>query len=111
MGSPSKLKKICEPFAMGGNKVITFSYFAGPVSYTTGGDLVTARDLGLIWIHAAFMAAADSGDRLLYPIFHQGDGDAVKDFKAMITSLAGVEVANASDQSTKKFRIVAIGTY
>lgn len=111
MGSPVRQKKICEPFAMGGNKVITFQYFAGPVSYTTGGDKITAKDCGLTWILAAFISTADSGDRTLRPVFYQADGDAVKDFKALITDLAGVEVANVSNQSTKKFRVIVIGIY
>ena len=110
MGDLVRIKKICEPFAMGGNKVITFSQFSGPESYTTGGDEINCRDLGLEWIHTVFITNAESGDRILYPIFDAG-GDAVKSIKALITSLAGVEVANASDQSTKKFRITAIGTY
>jgi hypothetical protein len=111
MGSPVRVKKICEPFAMGGNKVITFNYFSGPVSYTTGGDQITAKDLGLTWIHQAFIAIADSADRILYPVPVNADGDVMTAFKALITDLAGTQVANASNQSTKKFRIVAIGTY
>lgn len=110
MGNPVKVKKICEPFAMGGNKVITFSQFSGPASYTTGGDAILATDLGLVFIIQLFICVAESGDRILYPIFEAG-GDVVKSVKAKITDLAGTEVANASNQSTKKFRVVAIGTY
>lgn len=110
MSRLSRIRKICEPFAMGGNKVITFNYFSGPISYTTGGDAITAKDLGLEWIHTVMITNADSGDRIFYPVFAVNQ-TAVKSIKAMITSLAGVEVANASDQSTKKFRVTAIGTY
>src|SRR5688572_4053155 len=110
MSRLSRIRKICEPFAMGGNKVITFNYFSGPLSYTTGGDEITAKDFGLEWIHAVMISVADSGDRIFYPIFIANQ-TAVKSIKAMITSLAGVEVANASDQSTKRFRVTAIGTY
>lgn len=110
MSELSRIRKICEPFAMGGNKVITFNYFAGPDDYTTGGDEITARDLGLEWIHAVHICVADSGDRIFYPIFALNE-TAVKSIKAMITSLAGVEVALNSDQSTKRFRVTAIGTY
>lgn len=110
MSRLSRIRKICEPFAMGGNKVITFNYFSGPLTYTTGGDTIDAKDLGLVWIHAVHVSIADSGDRLLYPIFAPNQ-TAVKSIKAMITSLAGVEVALNSDQTTKKFRITAIGTY
>lgn len=111
MGKMVRTEKICEPFAMGGNKVITFSYFSGPASYDVGGSLILARDVGLTWIHAAFVTPADSGDRILYPIFYQADGDAVTEFKAKITDLAGAEVAGASDQSAKKFRLNIIGSY
>lgn len=110
MSRLSRIRKICEPFAMGGNKVITFNYFSGPVSYTTGGDAITAKDLGLEWIHAVMITNAETGDRILYPIFAK-DQTAVKSIKAMITDLAGTQVANTSDQSTKRFRVTAIGTY
>lgn len=110
MGSPSKIKKICEPFAMGGNKVMTFNYFSGPVSYTTGGDAINANDLGLVWIHQVFISYAEDGTQLMIPVYETGGGP-VKSFKALLASIAGVQVANASDQSAKKFRIVAIGTY
>ncbi len=111
MGSPTKIKKICEPFAMGGNKVATFSYFAGPASYTTGGDILKASDIGLTFIIAAFRTVADSADRIANPIFYQADGAPATDIKVLITDLAGTEVANASNQSTKKFRLTIIGIY
>lgn len=110
MGSPVRIKKICEPFAMGGNKVMTFNYFSGPISYTTGGDAITAKDLGLVWIHHVFVSYAEDGTQLMIPVF-ETSGDPIKSFKALLASIAGVQVANASDQSAKKFRIVAIGTY
>lgn len=110
MSKPVRIKKICEPFAMGGNKVITFNYFSGPVSYTTGGDDITARDLGLVFIHHVFQAQDDAGANEVIPVFAAG-GDAVQSLKLKIASLAGVEVANASDQTAKKFRLIAIGTY
>lgn len=110
MAPPVRIKKICEPFAMGGNKVMTFNYFAGPASYTTGGDLITAKDLGLIFIHQVFICYAEDGTQLLIPVYATG-GSAVQSIKALLASIAGVEVANASNQSAKRFRIVAVGTY
>lgn len=110
MGTPSRTKKICEPFAMGGNKVTTFSYFSGPASYTTGGDAISAKDVGLEWIHHVFISCDDSGANLGIPVFAAG-GNPVKSFKLKIASIAGVEVGNGTDQSAKKFRINVIGTY
>lgn len=110
MSRLSRIRKICEPFAMGGNKVITFNYFSGPESYTTGGDEITAKDLGLEWIHAVHISLADSMDRIFYPVF-AANQQAVLSIKALITDLGGTQVANASDQSTKRFRVTAIGTY
>lgn len=110
MGSPVRIKKICEPFAMGGNKVITFSYFSGPLSYTTGGDLITAKDVGLTWINAVFVAPDDTGANLGIPVF-AASGDVVDSILFKIASIAGVEVGNGTDQTAKKFRVTIIGTY
>lgn len=110
MSSPEKVSKICEPFAMGGNKVMTFNYFKGSASYTAGGDSISAEDLGLVWIHQVFAAYAEDGTQLLIPVYATG-GAAVKSIKALLASIAGVEVGNGSNQSAKRYRIVAIGTY
>lgn len=110
MGSPKKTAKTCEPFAVGGNKVMAFGYFDGPVAYTTGGDELEASNFGLTYIVTAFISTADSGDRILRPIFAAG-GKLAKKFKCLITDLAGTEVGNGSNQSAKKFRITVIGIY
>lgn len=110
MGSPVKVGKVCEPFAMGGNKVMSINYFTGPASYTTGGDAITARDLGLSWIHEVFSCYAEDGASVLIPVFAV-PGEPVTQILAKIASIAGVEVGNGTNQTAKKFRLVAIGTY
>lgn len=110
MSKPVVIKKIHEPYAMGGNKVRTSHYVSGPVSYTTGGDEITARDLGVTFIYEVRITPDDAGANLMIPVFAAG-GDPVQSLKLKIASIAGVEVGNGTDQTGKKFRVVAIGTY
>lgn len=108
MGSPVKVGKMCEPFAIGGNVVRTMNVFTGPADYTTGGDDLSANDLGLSWIYKA-TARCISGDRSTQTIF--AAAEPMKTVKLLITDLAGTEVALHSNQSGKKFVIEAEGTY
>lgn len=82
----------------------------GPASYLTGGVTVKAEELELTWINYVFVSVALSADRRCYVIYPDNAGPC-KTVKLVFTDFAGTEVANASDQSTKKFRLVAQGTY
>ena len=80
-----------------------------PVIYTTGGDALSARDLGLTSIqHITIIAML--GTRMVLPVF-AGNDTPETSVKILIASIAGVEVANASDQSALKFRFRATGLY
>lgn len=100
---------IVQPQSVGKYKEI-LKAMLGPASYTTGGDTLTAEDLQLTWINWMDISPALSGDRLALVIFPSNEGPA-KSVKIMITDLAGTEVANASNQSAKKFRLRAQGAY
>lgn len=109
MGSPTLVKKLCEPYATGGNVIETNRIFAGPASYTTGGDSLSATDLGFGPTGRIISAQVQSedGTQIAQVVFPSSD--KVTSVKLLITDLAGTQVANASDQSAKKFRIRAIG--
>lgn len=100
---------IVQPQSVGKYKEI-LKAMLGPASYTTGGDALTAEDLQLTWINYVIVSPSLAGDRLAHVIYPSNEGP-VKSVKIMITDLAGTEVANASNQSTKKFRLIVQGTY
>lgn len=102
MSKPSIIKKICEPYVVGGNVRRHHKVIAGPVSYTTGGDEILSSDISDTWFVPPVMSVvAQSADRIAH--FICGDADKVKTVKMFITDLAGTQVANASDQSAKLF--------
>lgn len=100
---------IVQPQSVGKYKEI-LKAMLGPASYTTGGDTIVAEDLQITWINYLIAGVALSGDRIGHIIYPSNEGPA-KSVKLLITDLAGVEVANASNQSTKKFRLIGQGTY
>jgi len=100
---------IVQPQSVGKYKEI-LKAMLGPASYTTGGDTLTAEDLQLTWINFIDISVALSGDRVARVIYPNNEGPC-KSVKILITDLAGTEVANASNQSAKKFRLHAQGLY
>lgn len=106
MGLPTRDGKLHEPYVIGGNVTESVTKWSGPVSYATGGVSISAKDLGLTYIMFAEILCID-GTRNVFPVFASADKQT--SILALIASIAGVEVANASDQSTKKFIIRAIG--
>lgn len=101
--------KLEQVYSLGGLYKEVFGYMNGPASYTTGGDALAARDLGVTSIqHIEIISQL--GDRMALPVFAANDTPETS-VKILIASIAGVEVANASDQSTKKFRFRVTGLY
>lgn len=101
--------KLEQVYSLGGLYKEVFGYFNGPASYTTGGDVLSARDLGLTSIqHIEIIAML--GTRMVLPVF-AGNDTPETSVKILIASIAGVEVANASDQSALKFRYRVTGLY
>lgn len=98
--------KLHEPYAIGGNVVETITKWSGPTAYATGGNNVTARDLGLTAIlHVDAIAIA--GALIAHPIFTSADPQET--IKLLLTDNAGTQVVNGTDKSASKFIIRAIG--
>lgn len=106
MGLPTRDGKLHEPYVIGGNVTESVTKWSGPASYTTGGVSISAKDLGLTYIMHMVITCID-GTRMAFPVFASADKQA--SILMLISSIAGVEVANASDQSAKKFIIRACG--
>lgn len=100
---------IVQPQSVGKYKEV-LKAMVGPASYETGGVTLIAEDLQLTWINWVEVSPALSGDRRVLVIYPSNEGPS-KSVKLIITDLAGTEVANASNQSTKKFRLKAQGAY
>ena len=107
MGAPS-ITKLEQVFSLGGIYKSVCGYMNGPASYTTAGDALLATDIGLTTIQ--YLVFVGCTDRLAIAVWAANDSPE-KSVLVKIMSLAGVEVANASDQSTKKWRFFAIGLY
>lgn len=104
MTLPVVTGKVVEPFSIGGTVKLGFKKVSGPTSYTTGGDLLDARDLGSTWFLQAVSVPSTDGTRIAYFYSSPTTLDLCKTVKMMIiTSATGAEVANASNQSTKEF--------
>jgi hypothetical protein len=108
MGAFAKIKKIHEPFAVGGNIVQAAGYFTGPTAYDTGGTLIAARDFGLTYFTAAFASMSDSKTRLAFPVFPPG-GDKAKSIYIYVADGSGNQAAGGSDISVHKFRFTVQG--
>jgi|SRR5215831_13230779 len=106
MGSPTRRRKIVEPFSLGGSIKKSVVSFAGPTAYTTGGDVLNAADCGLTWF-TSVKAICITGDLQVNPIF--ATDAKVKSVLFMIMSNAGVEVGAGSNQSGKIFIVEAEG--
>lgn len=102
MSKPVIIKKVCEPYVIGGNVRRHHKVIAGPVSYETGGVELLASDISDTWfVPPATTVMSQSKDRIAHFVF--ADEDKCKSVRMFITGLDGTEVANASDQSTKRF--------
>jgi len=108
MGAPA-ITKLEPPISVGRIYKEVIAFCNGPASYTTGGDVILAKDLGLTTVIFVEIIAM-LGTRMALPVFAANDSPEPS-FKMLIASIAGVEVANASDQSALKFRIKARGLY
>jgi hypothetical protein len=86
------------------------NYFAGSASYTTGGDQLNAEDVGLKWIVNMWACWAEDATQQWVPVFATG-GEPVKSVKIMLFTIAGVEIGNGTNQSAKRYRVIAEGTY
>lgn len=109
MSLPTVFGKVVEQFVIGGNVDLAFKKIAGPTSYTTGGDLLGAKDLGNTWfLAAAGGVISTDGTRIAYFYSSPTLADTLQTFKMLIIDVAtGLQVANASNQSTKEFVVPA----
>ncbi len=108
MSLPTVAGKLREAYVTGGNIRRHHPIITGPTSYVTGGVKLNARDVGNTWFCGSPPPViALSKDRIAYfiPVNSAGaaEADKTRDVYMFITDLAGTEVANASNQSTKKF--------
>lgn len=105
MSLPAVFGKVIEPISIGGTVKLAFKRVKGPLSYTTGGDLLEARDLGSTWFLAANGGVISTdGTRIAYFFSSPTLADLCKTVKMLILDVAtGVQVANATDQTTKEF--------
>src|SRR5688572_24176713 len=108
MSKPIVVSKLREPYVVGGNVRRHHKLVTGRVSYTTGGDDIDYTDIGDTWVVPPIHPVISlTKDRIAYfiPVNNAGVGEAdvVRKVRMFITSIAGVEVANASNQSAIKF--------
>lgn len=80
----------------------------GPASYETGGVTLSAADCQLLFFVSVQIVGSVAGDRNVQVIYPDSKAPN-KTVKLLITDLAGTEIANAVDLSTKKFRLRAMG--
>ena len=108
MSKPTVNGKVEEPFVIGGKVRQHTKIISGPLSYTTSGDALPSSDFSDTWFLSVPPAISTDGTRIAY--FYPANGDAAlhKSIKMLIVDVTtGAEVANASDQTTKKFVVVA----
>jgi hypothetical protein len=108
MSLPTVVGKLRESYVTGGNVRRHHMIISGPTSYVTGGVKLNSRDIGNTWfVGTPAPTIALSKDRIAHfiPVNSSGvaEADKTRDVYMFITDLAGTEVANASNQSTKKF--------
>lgn len=99
---------IVQPQAVGKYIEVLMS-MKGPTAYVTGGVTLIAKDMELTWLN--FVKISISLDttteaRIIYP-----DNDGPSENVKIMFLQAGTEVANATDLSSKKFRLNAQGAY
>jgi hypothetical protein len=80
--------------------------YAGPASYVTGGDPITAADLGMARIEVMFFTPATNGTAYYTPVWMpSGGGGAIR----WLTGTTGVEAPALTNLSTYLARFEAIG--
>jgi hypothetical protein len=80
--------------------------YAGPASYVSGGDPISAADLGMSRIELILFSAATNGTLVNNPVWvPSGGGGAVK----WMVGTTGVEVAGGVNLSAYTARFEAIG--
>lgn len=77
--------------------------FAGPSSYTTGGDPLTAATLGMGRVEVLLMEPFDNGSVIILAVY-QVVAATVKFY-----DMAGAQIANGTDLSAYNSRFEAIG--
>lgn len=99
-----------------GNKLATVCKIVGPSTYAavttgsppTGGQDVTAEDLGMVAVESVAPSASDDGQYFVYPIFPDNPARAVSTFKLMwITAAGGAEASG--DLSSRSVRLHVMG--
>lgn len=90
-----------------GNQRITVTDVTMDASYVTGGEPVTAAQLGLNFVHIAVgsLVSGAAGAAVEYVPLPQTDGSVL----LRANAASGVQVANAVDLSSNVVRVVAFG--
>lgn len=106
MGKPIVTGKFEEPYVIGGHVRRHSKKVTGPVSYTTGGDLLDVHDLGDTWGMNIPPCISTDGTLIAYFVPQTiGKYKQVKMF--IVTAATGAQVANASDQHLITFLVSA----
>lgn len=93
-----------------GDRFETVVEATGPASYATGGETVTAKQLGLSSLHHASVSSSDNGAYLLFPVSKSSAGLGAVSIKIMwMVQATGAETASTTDLSARKYTIRAIG--
>lgn len=100
--------KIVNRVPIGAEFIQVIAEGHGTTSYATGGDTLYAKSLSLTVLDFVEVSIENSGVYRIHPLFAEQGGVAL--VKLLFLAIAaGAEAANATNLSTKKFRIRAVG--